>query len=112
MLDVKNWESIPKQEFHQTAVRQVFSGDNIMVVLNTIKPGFPTFAHNHPHEQILCILEGNCEVTLEGETVKMKKWDMIKIPPNAMHDLQVIGDETVVNMDIFTPIREDYMLKD
>jgi len=110
VLDVKNWETIPRQEFHETAFRQVFSGDNVMLVLNTIKPGFPTFAHSHPHEQLLCILEGACEVTLGAETIMMKKGDMIKIPPNVEHDLQVIGEETVVNMDVFTPVREDYLL--
>jgi len=112
VLQVKNWENIPKQEFHQNAARQVFCGENVMLVLNTIKPGFPTFAHKHPHEQLLCILKGTCEVTLDEETVQMKTGDMIIIPPNAWHDLQVIGEETVVNIDVFTPIREDYLLKE
>lgn len=108
-MEIANWSSIEKKPFHETAVRQVFSGDNVMLVLNIIEPGFPPFPHSHPHEQLLCILEGECEVTVGEETVVMKPGDMVRIPPNAHHDLAVIGNQTVVNMDVFSPVREDYL---
>jgi hypothetical protein len=33
---------------------------------------------------------------------------MIRVPPNTMHCIEVTGSETVLNLDIFAPIREDY----
>ena len=110
MAHMKHWKDLPKIPFHHgTATRQVFSGDNVMMVFNTIQPEFPPFLHSHPHEQLLYIMEGHCEVTLGDEVVAMGPGDVIHIPCGMQHDLKVIGDETVLNMDIFTPIREDFL---
>lgn len=109
MYEVKNWKDIEGKEFHKTAIRQVFSGDKIMLVRNTINPGFPPFLHRHPHDQILTILEGNCEVLVGEKTFKMGPGDMLHVPANIDHDLRVIGDKPVINLDIFSPIREDYL---
>ena len=109
MIKVENWKDIEKRPFHQNAERQVFSGDNVMLVRNTIKPDFPQFRHSHPHEQLLCILEGRCMVMIGDESVEMGAGDMVRISPNVEHDLKVIGDDTVINLDVFTPIREDYL---
>lgn len=111
MIKIENWTGIEKQSFNETAARQVFSGENVMLVLNTIKPGFPSFRHSHPHEQILYILEGRCKVTIGDESTEMRAGDMVCIVPNVEHDLEVIGDDVVINMDVFSPIREDYLNK-
>lgn len=109
MAEVKNWKNIEGKVFNEKAQRQVFSGKNAMLVVNTIQPGFPPFPHEHPHEQILCIYEGECDVTIGEEIVRMGPGDMVVIPPNVHHDLVVIGDKPVVNLDVFAPIREDYL---
>lgn len=111
-MNLKNWNDIPKQPFHETAYRQVFNGEKAMMVLNTIKPGFPPFPHSHPHEQLLYIIQGHCEVDVGDETTLMGPGDVVHIPSGVFHDLRVLGDETVLNLDIFSPIREDYVLKD
>ena len=33
---------------------------------------------------------------------------LLQIPPNVMHWGEVVGDEPVLNLDIFTPVREEY----
>ena len=112
MLKVENWKDIEKQFFQQDlAARQVFSGQNVMLVLNTIQPGFPSFRHSHPHEQIIYIVEGECDVIVGNESARMGPGDMVRIPSNVEHDLRVVGDKPVVDLDVFTPIREDYLRK-
>lgn len=108
-MNLQKWNEIEKKPFHETATRQVFTGENVMLVLNTIEPGFPPFPHSHPHEQLLCILEGECEVTVGDEKRIMHAGDMVRIPPDMHHDLSVLGNKRVVNMDVFAPIREDYL---
>jgi quercetin dioxygenase-like cupin family protein len=111
-MKLENWKNIEKQPFlHDKATRQVFSGENVMMVLNTIQPDFPSFLHSHPHEQILHIIDGDCDVTVGNETARMGPGDMVHVPPNVQHDLKVIGNKPVLNLDIFTPIREDYLPK-
>ena len=33
---------------------------------------------------------------------------LLQIPPDVMHWGEVVGDEPVLNLDIFTPVREEY----
>ena len=33
---------------------------------------------------------------------------MIRIPPHVMHYAEPVGDEVVLNLDIFSPLRADY----
>ena len=107
---MKNWRELPKKPFQNgAATRQVFSGDNVMMVFNTIQPDFPPFPHSHPHEQLLYIMEGRCEVTLGDEVIAMGPGDVVHVHCGVHHDLKIVGDEPVLNLDIFTPIREDYL---
>ncbi len=81
-----------------------------MMVLNEIKPFAQPALHSHRHEQITYILQGECEFTLGDETVRMGKGDVILVPPNVLHAMRPLGEETILNLDIFSPIREDYMV--
>ena len=33
---------------------------------------------------------------------------LLQIPPDVMHWGEIVGDEPVLNLDIFTPVREEY----
>ena len=48
-------------------------------------------------------------MTVGEEIVRMGPGDLVVIPPNVHHDLVVVGDKPVVNLDVFAPIREDYL---
>ena len=67
--------------------------------------------HSHHHEQIIYIVEGVCDVIVGNESARMCSGDMVRIPSNVKHDLRVVGDKPVVDLDVFTPIREDYLRK-
>ena len=34
---------------------------------------------------------------------------MLRVPSGVMHYVEPIGDETALNLDVFAPIRDDYM---
>ncbi len=104
-----NWNTLPVIAVRPGISRQVFSGKNCMMVLNEIKPGLVPRLHSHPHEQLLQILSGSAKVVLGDEVLTLKAGDVVHVPPDLPHSLEVLGDETVMNMDIFSPIREDYL---
>jgi len=97
-------------------IRKVFSGKNCMAVLNEIKPlpyqltEIPT--HSHPHEQLCYIMHGQCKFKLGDETFDVSSGEIIYIPPDVQHGLILTSDEACLNLDIFSPIREDYLPKD
>jgi len=110
MVTKSNWNSLPGVEiWHGAVVRQVFSGKNSMMVMNRITPAARPALHSHPHEQLSYILEGKCKFVLGDEIFDLVEGDVILIPPDVPHSLEVTGDKNVLNLDVFSPIREDYL---
>jgi len=108
MAILSNWESLPGVVARQGVVRKVFSGNNSMLALNELKAGTKPNLHSHPEEQLTYILSGKAEFVLGEEVLMLKAGDLLLVPPGVPHSLKVIGDETVLNVDVFSPIREDY----
>ena len=65
--------------------------------------------HKHPFEQIAYIAAGVCDYHIEDQVFRLTPGGMLVIPPNLMHYAEVVGDEVLVNFDIFTPKREEYV---
>ena len=62
--------------------------------------------HHHVHEQIMHVLEGSFEFTLNGETNIYGPGDVVIIPSNVPHGGKAL---TVCRlMDVFSPVREEY----
>lgn len=62
--------------------------------------------HQHPHEQIVTVREGQFALTVNGETKVMDKGMVAVIPGNTPHAGIAVTDCQL--LDIFYPIREDY----
>lgn len=50
-----------------------------------------------------------CDYHIEDQVFRLTPGGMLVIPPNLMHYAEVVGDEVLVNFDIFTPKREEYV---
>ena len=84
------------------------AGNQIMLSLVEFEPGAIVELHQHPHEQMGMLLEGDLEFTIGGETHHLKPGDMWRIPGGVEHRA-VAGDQGVKALDVFSPIREDYL---
>ena len=62
--------------------------------------------HFHIHAQVTNVLEGEFEMTVNGETHLCKGGTSITVPPNVPHSGRALTDCRLV--DIFQPTREDY----
>lgn len=109
MVKMTKFKSIAEKTAREGVTRRVFSGENSMMVLNTIQAFALPALHQHPHEQITYILQGECDFTMGDEVIKMAAGDVILVPPNTPHTLKPTSDETIINFDVFSPIREDYL---
>ena len=109
MAITANWAKISRVQARGGVTRRVFSGKNSMMVLNEIMPSAKPALHDHPHEQMTYIIEGTCRFVIGDEVIEMGAGDLILIPPNIRHSLEVTGNKPVLNMDVFSPIREDYL---
>ncbi|MGA2989513.1 MAG: cupin domain-containing protein [Candidatus Korobacteraceae bacterium] len=109
MAVLGNWSTLPGTVPTEGVLRKVFTGKKVMMVLNEIKPGTQVNPHSHSHEQLLYIVSGSAEVVLGEEVLTMKAGDLMLVPPDVSHSLQVISKESVLNIDVFSPIREDFI---
>jgi len=101
-------ESIAGGVLTRTAVRT----DDAIVTFNWIEPGHPEVPpHSHPYDQLALILAGTLELELEldGDRYTVSAGEVLYIPAGVPHVGRVVGDEVVLNVDIFAPIREDYL---
>ena len=64
--------------------------------------------HAHSYEQIVYILAGRIRFHIGEKSVVLGPGGLVQIPPDVMHWGEVVGDEPVLNLDIFTPVREEY----
>ena len=64
--------------------------------------------HSHPHEQAGMLLKGKLQLTIGDETRVMEPGSMYLVPGGVPHRAVAI-DGPVLVLDIFSPIREDYV---
>jgi quercetin dioxygenase-like cupin family protein len=83
-------------------------GENLMLSVVTIEPNGVVPLHSHPHEQAGCCLKGEFELEIDGEARRLKEGDLYIIPGGTPHAARGIGQRAVA-LDIFSPIREDYL---
>jgi quercetin dioxygenase-like cupin family protein len=63
--------------------------------------------HAHPHEQMSIVISGKAEYTVGDKVYPMNPGDSIVMPPNVPHCVKVL--EPLVAIDVFSPIREDFL---
>ena len=103
-----NWDSLPKEVVRAGVERAGFRGEDVLLVMNWLEPGMDLNPHSHPFEQVVYIVSGRVRFHIDGTDFDAGPGSVIRIPPNAMHYGEPIGDEPALNLDIFSPIREDY----
>src|SRR5579864_6324635 len=90
--------------------RKVISGDKAMVSQVFLKKGAVVPEHHHESEQITYILDGAMKFQLEGREVVVSKGEVLRIPSHVPH--RAVAIEDTLDLDIFSPIRADWLAKD
>lgn len=67
----------------------------------------------HPWDQLMLMLKGKVEVTLGDDgnlgTYEVEAGELIYIPANVPHIGRTLGDEEAIGVEVFAPVREDYL---
>jgi len=105
-----NWHAIPVEHPAEGIERQMVVGERIMIVRFRFIPFLVTPEHTHPHEQMSLVISGRVRFFIEGEERIASPGDVLHFPSNCLHGATMM-DEEVVLIDIFSPIREDFLTK-
>ena len=108
--NLMNWENIAVEQLPDGVERQMIVGENLMICRIKFPPFAVATQHEHPHEQMTIVEKGHTRFIVGDEEKIVEAGDVIHIPPNSRHGARML-DEEVVLIDIFSPIREDFLSK-
>jgi len=102
------WDEIPSERVADGIERRMVWGENLMVCRLSLDPHVVTAVHAHPHEQVTLVERGQVRFTVDGVERVAKAGDVLYFPPSLPHGATML-DEPVVLVDIFSPVREDFL---
>jgi quercetin dioxygenase-like cupin family protein len=103
-----DWDSVPVEQLEEGIRRQMVVGENMMICRLRIAPNVVTPAHDHPHEQMTLVERGRALFTIGDEERIAQAGDVLHFPAGTWHGATML-DEEVILVDIFSPIREDFL---
>lgn len=81
--------------------------ENIMLTEHTMEKGSEFPRHSHPHDQLAYLISGHIRVSAGDRVFEASSGDSFVLRGGIEH--QVWALERSVALDIFTPVREDYL---
>jgi quercetin dioxygenase-like cupin family protein len=72
----------------------------------TVEEGAEVPEHHHPHEQMMHVVEGQFEFTLNGQTQVYTDGAIVPIPSNFPYSGKALTACKL--MDVFSPVSEEY----
>jgi quercetin dioxygenase-like cupin family protein len=105
------WADLPRRDRFNGFMGQAgFRGDDALLTFNFIDPGKTRpEPHSHPFDQIVLVMQGRMKLEIDGNVLEMSPGSICRVPKNAMHTGWPVGNESVVNIDVFAPPRKDYL---
>ncbi|ABC35132.1 cupin domain protein [Burkholderia thailandensis USAMRU Malaysia  len=108
-----SWNRVERETLTERIERQVVSGDALTMAKLYLKKGAFVGTHSHPNEQFTYILEGRLRFRygehLEHE-VEVGPGEILHLPANVPHNALCLED--AIDLDVFTPVRADWLAPD
>jgi len=102
------WDRVPTEHPAEGIARQMIWGERMMICRLRIAPHVVTPVHSHPHEQMTIVERGKVRFSIDGQDHIAVAGDVLHFPPNLRHGATML-DEEVVLIDMFSPVREDFL---
>ena len=105
------WDKLPSAELADRAInRSAFRGDHCLVTFNRLSPGMKRLEpQSHPFDHIVMVTSGHMMLTIDNETVECGPETITRVPANTQHTRWPIGNEPVMNIDVFAPPPNEYL---
>lgn len=95
------------KEFKGVTFDVLAVGEQSMVTKMKYKLGDKVSLHAHPNEQSGYVISGKYQIRVENTEDILTSGDSYSIPANIPHSWTVIEAGEVI--DVFTPVRKDYL---
>jgi quercetin dioxygenase-like cupin family protein len=96
-----------KQVLDGIKLKTLVYGDKTLFTEFRLKRGSQLPKHAHPQEQTGYLVSGRIRFTIGAETFDVDPGDSWCVPSNIEHQAEILADSVAV--EVFSPIREDYL---
>ncbi len=104
-----SWKDVEREPLNDKIDREMVYSDKLMLARVFLKKGAHVPLHQHHNEQVTYILEGSLKFAIDGKEVVVKTGQVLCIPANMPHEAWALED--TLDLDVFTPPREDWINK-
>ena len=80
--------------------------ENLMLIRHQMKKGWQGTRHQHPHDQLVYIIQGRLRFTSGSSSFEVATGDSFVVPGGVEHQASALEESEV--LDVFHPYREDY----
>jgi quercetin dioxygenase-like cupin family protein len=108
--NVIRYRAIPEVELVPGVFSHILSSENMTAIFTKMTPNGCVPIHRHVHEQIMIIVEGECDQLIDGKRYHLKEGDVVCYASNQEHGTYV-SDKGCRTIEIFSPLRQEYMDK-
>ena len=85
---------------------RVVTTSTLTITYVRLAAGSKLSEHSHHHEQVVNVIEGELELTVEGSPYRLTRGKVMVLPPNVPHSGRAVSECYVV--DVFHPVSEDF----
>ena len=105
-----SWDSVEQEHLSDSISRKYIHGEKVMAAEIRLKKGATVPEHHHENEQVTWIMSGALLFEINGKKYEVREGEVLVIPSNTPHQATALED--TVDMDLFSPIREDWIKGD
>ncbi len=97
----------PRQLIDGVQMGTMVHGQKTLMAQFSLKKGCDLPAHAHPHEQTGLLISGRIVITIDGTDHEALPGDSWCIGADVLHAAHALEDAVAV--EVFSPVREDYL---
>lgn len=101
-----NLSTIPSKEIMPGLHGKLVHSELMSIAFWDVEQGAIVPEHSHMNEQIMHVMEGDFEFTLDGTTKVYRPGDIVVIAPHLKHS--GVALTACKLLDVFSPTREEY----
>jgi quercetin dioxygenase-like cupin family protein len=97
---VEHWDSAKDGELNEANLRAKLEAHGYSVHRYVYAPGTYFPDHTHGIDKIDGVLSGRFKMTMGGQELILEAGDCLAVPAGAVHSAEVIGNESVISLDV------------
>ena len=107
VVRLHRWDEIALEKVTEMLSRKIVAGDREMLVQSYIKRGCLVPVHAHASEQMTYVMQGALKFLVAGEEITVREGEVLHIPAGLEHQCEALED--TFELDVFSPIRQDWL---